>query len=576
MKQIYHQTDLCIIGGGMAGLCAAIAAARNGAHVILMQDRPMLGGNASSEIRMHICGADRFDGKSLRESGIIEEIELENLYRNPLANYQIWDSVLYGKALEQDNLTLLLNCSCNNAIMDKSTIISVKGWQTTSETWHTVESQIFADCSGDSVLAPLTGAEFRIGREGRYEHNETIEPEEPDKKTMGMSCLIQTRVHDEKIEFIPPKWAAKLTGSESLHTSQRNHNMKNGTNFWWLEMGGEGDSIHDTEHIRDELLPLAFGIWDHIKNDGDHEADNLSLEWVGFLPGKRESRRYIGDYVLNQNDVESGGHFEDVVAYGGWSMDDHNPAGFYYDGEPTIFHPAPQPYGIPYRSLYSKNIENLMFAGRNISATHAANSSTRVMGTCSILGQAMGTAAAIAVKKNTTPRGVYENYIKDLQKNLLEDGCWLPGHKKEISHTTLMAKLTSDTKDEVVLFNGIERNFVSVNNWAGSFVALEWEKPICSKTLRLVFDSELERLERNMPHKWHTKPYNRKPPKSLVRDFDVEIKKNGKWKTIHQIRDNHKRHIKLPLDYLFRSIRISLIRNWNDQNKVNIFSIEIQ
>jgi hypothetical protein len=178
-----------------------------------------------------------------------------------------------------------------------------------------------------------------------------------------------------------------------------------------MELGGNRDSIRDTEILRDELIKISFGTWDFIKNSGHFESENLELEWVGFLPGKRESRRYVGDHILNQNDVENEGRFEDIVAYGGWTMDDHHPDGFRYKGQPTIFHPAPSPYGIPYRSLYSKNISNLFFAGRNISATHAALSSTRVMATCAIMGQAVGTAAAIAVRDDLSPRGVYEERL---------------------------------------------------------------------------------------------------------------------------------------------------------------------
>ena len=172
MKWKYHKADLCVIGGGLAGMCAAIAAARHGAKVVLMHDRPVLGGNASSEIRMWICGAH---GENNRETGIIEEIELENMYRNPNRNYSIWDSILYEKVRFEENITLLLNCSCNSLEMNGNRIKSVKGWQLTTETWHTVEADLFADCSGDSILAPLSGAEYRIGREAFAEFGELFD-----------------------------------------------------------------------------------------------------------------------------------------------------------------------------------------------------------------------------------------------------------------------------------------------------------------------------------------------------------------------------------------------------------------
>ena len=178
---------------------------------------------------------------------------------------------------------------------------------------------------------------------------------------MGMSCLIQARETDRPQVFTPPSWAYVYETCEDL--PHRGHDLLK-TNFWWIELGGEQDTIHDTEAIRDELLKVAFGVWDHMKNRGDHGAENWVLEWVGFIPGKRESRRYVGDYILNQNDVRAEGRFEDLVAYGGWTMDDHHPGGMNWEGEPTMFHPAPSPFGIPYRCLYSRNIVNLFFAAR--------------------------------------------------------------------------------------------------------------------------------------------------------------------------------------------------------------------
>ena len=188
MRELNHKSDVCVVGGGISGLCAAVAAARHGAKTILINDRPMLGGNASSEIRMWLCGAH---GLNMRETGMIEELCLENDYRNPESNFSIWDSVLYEFAKFQPNLEVFLNCSVNAADMKDGKVASVRGWQGTAETWHNFEAVIFMDCSGDSVLSTLTGADFRVGREARAEFGEDIEPEVADKKTMGMSCLIR-------------------------------------------------------------------------------------------------------------------------------------------------------------------------------------------------------------------------------------------------------------------------------------------------------------------------------------------------------------------------------------------------
>lgn len=290
---------------------------------------------------------------------------------------------------------------------------------------HTVKAKFFADCSGDSILSTLTGAEFRYGREASSEFGESIEPEKADKKTMGMSCLFQVRETDKPQPFSPPEWAYKYKSDEDIPF--REHDLS--SNFWWIETGGEGDCIHDTDKYRDELLKIAYGVWDHLKKHGEHGAENYVLEWVGLLPGKRESRRYIGKYTVTQNDVESGGNFEDIVAYGGWSMDDHFPAGIEHKTSyPTIFHPAPSPWGIPFRALCSRNIENLLFAGRNISVTHAALSSSRVMATCSSLGQAVGTAAAQMILNGENTENIN---IEKLQKTLMDEDCWLPGKKQK-------------------------------------------------------------------------------------------------------------------------------------------------
>ena len=232
-KTTVHKCDLCVVGGGLAGMCAAIAAARHGLKVVIMQDRPMFGGNASSEIRMWVCGAH---GSNNRETGIIEEIALENLYRNPYRIYPIWDSILFEIVKKEKNITILLNCTCNDCEMEDNSIKSVTGWQMTTQQFNTVEAKYFADCSGDSVLAPLTGALYRMGREAKGEFGESIAPPVEDKKTMGLSCLIQARETNEKHEFIPPVWANKYTKDDLPY---RIPDMKcYGENFWYMELGG--------------------------------------------------------------------------------------------------------------------------------------------------------------------------------------------------------------------------------------------------------------------------------------------------------------------------------------------------
>ncbi|MGQ9662500.1 MAG: FAD-dependent oxidoreductase [Kiritimatiellia bacterium] len=575
MRDITHEVDFCVVGGGLAGMCAAIAAARHGARVVLMHDRPVLGGNASSEIRMWIRGAR---GENNRETGILEEIELENLYRNPTANYSIWDSILYEKARFQEGITLVLNCSCCEAQVRAGHILSVRGWQTTSETWHTIKARFFADCSGDGILAPLTGAEFRMGREAQDEFHEKIAPPSPDRKTMGMSCLIQAQQTDTPQPFTPPSWAYVFPTDSDLPF--REHDLKKWTtNFWWIELGGDSDSIHNTEEIRDELLRIAFGVWDHIKNHGDHGAENWALEWVGFLPGKRESRRYVGDVIVTQNDIMSEGHFDDLVAYGGWSMDDHHPSGFWHRGPPTVFHPAPSPYGLPYRALYSRNIANLFFAGRNISATHAAISSTRVMGTCALLGQAVGTAAALAAGKGLQPRQVL-NFVKDLQNMLMEDDCYLPWHRREPTVLTRQAQLSASAGDPEPLRNGIDRPLAGNENaWVaplGEYVEYRFDSPVRVRGARIVWDSDLNRDRRQGMHAlYHLDMPRLAVPSTLVREFKIEAEESpGRFRIMAHVQENHQRLVRMAFDTTTTAIRLTPLRSWGNRS-VRVFAMDL-
>ncbi|MCE5251442.1 FAD-dependent oxidoreductase [bacterium] len=572
LKREDHRVDFCVVGGGIAGMCAAIAAARHGAKVALVQDRPVLGGNASSEIRMHVCGAH---GENNRETGIIDEIQMENCYRNPTSNYSLWDSVLYEKVRFEPNIELFLNCTCNDIEMDGTRIRAVKAWQLTTETWHHIEAGYFADCSGDSILAPLSGAEFRIGRESRDEFGEDIEPLEADRRTMGMSCLFQARETASPQPFIPPAWASVFKSDDDL--PYREHDVRT-TNFWWMELGGEDDSIHDTERLRDELLKIAFGVWDHIKNRGDHGAENWTLDWVGFLPGKRESRRYVGDHILTQNDVRAEGKFDDLAAYGGWTMDDHNTAGFRHPGEPNIFHPAPSPFGIPYRSLYSRNIDNLFFAGRNISATHAAMSATRVMATCATLGQAVGVAAAIAVKDGLSPRGVYERKTTLLKQTLMDDDCYLPWNVREVPGLSKTAKLSSSGGDTSVLVNGIDRPVGNADNglWLprGGWIEFTFKSTVQIQSMRLVFDSDLNN-KYLMPSNYPLNMKNRTVPEAMAHVFRVDVRGDGgAWKTIAKADNNYQRLVRLPLDARAKTVRLVLEDTWG-ADRAHIFACDV-
>lgn len=548
-----HHADIAIIGGGLAGMCAAIAAARHAKQVVLIHDRPVYGGNCSSEIRMWPLGAH---GDNSREAGIFEEIVLENMRINPWRTYPMWDAVLYSAIRKEKNITAIMNCSVNAADVKDGHIYSVSGWQLTSYTTHTVTADIFIDCSGDSILAQLAGAVCRKGRESRHEFGEEAAPETADSCTMGNSLMIQAQQYGQPISYTPPAWARHL--SEDQLTDRCHDFTSARNNFWWMEMGGERDTLAECEEIKDDLLALAYGAWDHVKNGGDHDADCWDLAFAGWLPGKRESLRCVGDHILTQPEVTAGTPFEDIVAYGGWAIDNHPPKGFEHDGEPTQYFPSAKPFGIPYRCLYSVNIDNLMFAGRNISATHCAMAAARVMATCAILGQAVGTAAALACRYHTDPRGV-NAHMKELQQQLMQDDCWLPGHRRAIDPICRNARLSAAVDDAEILRSGIERPMDNGSDNGchlplGAECTYTLDAPAYVRQVRLVFDSDFGRktVEGGMPEvEGHPTLCNRikdmKPftfPKTMTDSF--RILADGK--VIHEVTGNRQRLVCLPIE----------------------------
>lgn len=567
---IMHEADVCVVGGGLAGLCVAVSAARLGARVLLMHERPMLGGNASSECRVPISGAERNGQlKNLRETGLLEELRLANLRYNRQQSFAVWDTLLYDLARREPNIELLLNCTCIDATTAGPNITAVTGWQMTTQERHQVRAHLFCDCSGDAVLAPLTGAAHRIGREARSEYGESIAPERADRCTMGMTCLFEAREWDTPQPYEPPSWAHHFDSPADLPYGGRDLRAFE-SGYWWVELGGDGDSIRDTERCRDELLRIVYGVWDVIKNRSDGRADNWALDWIGFLPGKRESRRYLGDHVLTQNDILAEGRFADLVAYGGWTMDDHHPAGFnaVRIGSPaTIFHPAPSPYGIPYRSLYHRDIANLMFAGRDISVTHAALSSTRVMGTCCSIGQAVGVAAALAVQHGLTPREVGERRLDDLQQTLLWQDAYLPWQRQRFSEATLAACYSATRGDPEPLRDGVNRPVgADAHAWVGRVgdeITLRWDTPRRLSSLTLIADSALDRRLWRIYERVSLDRFA--PPDVLLKGFTIEVDDGSGWHTAHTCADNHQRLVRVPLERTATGVRLRCNATWGSE-----------
>ncbi len=397
-----HRTELAIVGGGLSGVCTAITAARKGVKVTLVQDRPVLGGNSSSEVRLWILGATSHLGNNnrwSREGGVIDEILVENTYINKEGNPLIFDAILLDKVKAEPNITLLLNTAVYEVHKtDEDTIGSVKGFCSQNSTEYVIHAPLFCDASGDGIVGFLSGAAFRMGAERKEEFGEKFAPTEEYGELLGHSMYFYTKDTGRPVKYRAPGFA--LDVAREVPKFRKFNAKEHGCQLWWLEHGGRMDTVHDTEQIKWDLWKVIYGAWDYVKNSGNFpEAETLTLEWVGTIPGKRESRRFEGDYMLRQQDIVEQREHEDAVAYGGWSIDLHPADGVFSEKPGCNQWHGKGVYQIPYRCLYSKNINNLFLGGRLISATHVAFASTRVMATAAHIGQVIGMAAYIAKEK---------------------------------------------------------------------------------------------------------------------------------------------------------------------------------
>jgi len=430
-KTVRLESDLVIVGGGMAGVCCALTAARAGMRVTLIQDRPVLGGNASSEVRLWILGATSHMGNNnrwAREGGVIDEILVENVYRNPDGNPLILDTILLEKVIEEPNITLLLNTVVFEAAKhDAETIRSVRAFNSQNGTMYEAQAPLFCDASGDGVLGFMAGAAFRMGAESRDEFGERLAPDEAYGALLGHSIYFYSKDVGRPVTFVPPSYALRDITAIPRYRSFKAG--EDGCRLWWIEYGGRLDTVHDTEQIKWELWKVVYGVWNHIKNSGEFpEAETLTLEWVGTVPGKRESRRFEGDRMLTQQDVVEQRPCEDAVSYGGWAVDLHPADGVYSNGEGCQQWHSKGVYPIPYRCMYSRNIHNLFLAGRIISASHVAFGSSRVMATCAHNAQAVGMAAAICRREGLKPAELVQpQRMHELQQTLLRAGQYIPG-----------------------------------------------------------------------------------------------------------------------------------------------------
>ena len=525
IKDVELSADIVVAGGGLSGVCAAVSAARHGATVILVQDRPVLGGNASSEVRMGIVGAK---GDQNAEAGLLEEMQMRNFRFNPLLRYTLWDDAIYSTVVMEPNIKLLLNTSVEDVVMDGDRIAAVKAWNINAYTRYLIKGTIFADCTGDGILR-LSGAKYRHGRELPSEFDETFLDEGGDAKTMGNSILLQLRKTDEDHPFTAPEWAYHFTDDDFNYDKPKStipgvkFNYKKpypkDNNFWWIEFGGNLNTIFDANDIQYEL--------------------------------KR-------------------------IAYGGWTLDNHHPDAFHRKGIFSVEHTTPERFGIPFDCLYSVNVPNLMFAGRDISATHMGLSSTRVMSTCALLGQAAGTGAALAIKYGTTPAGVRKDHIAELQDMLEDDDSMLPYRWRKPSELTMSAT-TADSN--LPLRNGIDRKWDGEDNgvWVApgdESIVYSWKKPVELTGVRIIFDSDFKYRSKRM-RKLEATTERVEMPKMMAKGFKVEAKVKNEWITLYEDTDNYLRlrHIKFDEPVKAKELRLVVTSTWGAE-QAHIFAFD--
>jgi hypothetical protein len=629
---------LLVAGGGMSGLCCALAAARLGTKVILLQDRAVLGGNASSEIRMHAVGATGLHaGLPLalepREGGLIEEIRLELAVRNPQRSAAVADLILYELCRAEPNLTLLLNTTLTAARVESGAIVSVTAERPSTEDRFTIAATMYADCTGDGRLGVEAGAPFMRGREGRAAFGESLAPAAGDTKTLGSTILFQARRHERPMPYVAPPWVRKFSPADFTLRPFGKSGSDLGLEFgyWWIEWGGCRDTLKDNEVIRDELLAITLGVWNHIKNESGLDVSHWALDWVGMVPGKRETRRFTGRHVLTEGDIFSARPFADAIAYGGWPIDTHPPDGVdARDEPPCTQNHVPWLYDIPLRACVAATVRNLFFAGRNISATHLAFASTRVMATCAAVGQGVGTAAALALRAGVEPGLIPDNaaLVHRIQQQLLRDDAYLVGVRgaDEVDlarRATVRASSAQPGGEPELIFSGQtravhggaavaapsggnqwenvlreletgrveaqytsappDRAFPGTHRWmsdpaAGlpAWLELRWAELVTLGEVQVVFDTGQHRfLTLSQADGYTRRMHWGEPQPETVRDYRIEIESAaGQWTEACTVRGNYQRLRRhgwnLPLRT--RAVRV-VVESTNGLDHARVFEV---
>lgn len=410
--------DLVVVGAGIAGMSAAVSAARLGCNVALINDRPVVGGNNSSEIRVHLGG--RIEMGPYKELGGLQKEFGPDKGGNaqPAATYE--DQKKLDWLAREERVSLFLNYRVIGVEKEGDRIVAVTAKHIEKGSELRFEAPLFSDCTGDGTVGYLAGADYRMGRESREEFGESIAPEKADKMTMGASVQWYSVETDGPSTFPEFDYGIEFTDESCERVTMGEWTWETGMNF---------DQIKDFERIRDYGMLVIYSNWSYLKNrlKGNDLYRNRQLGWVAYMAGKRESRRLLGDYILKEDDLTKHVAHEDASFTTTWSIDLHRPDpknSRYFPNQEfkaVTTHILIYPYPVPYRCLYSRNVENLFMAGRNISVTHVALGTVRVMRTTGMMGEVVGMAASLCKKYDTTPRGVYRYHLNDL-KALMKEG----------------------------------------------------------------------------------------------------------------------------------------------------------
>lgn len=586
--------DLVVVGAGPGGFPTALAAARSGIKVALISGREVLGGNASDEgtVGLDGAGAKNF---GMHETGIANEIK-RTKERFGLS----WQGAIEKIVAKEPNITVFLSELCIDAETENGIIKSIECVNNLTLEKHIFKAPLFADCTGDGWLGYYAGAAYRIGREAKHEMNEELAPASSDTYTMS-GCLCGT-INKEGMraffaedtgapcEFKIPEWATKLPEGQELHRTAR----RVYTAEWWMENSNDYDDLFESEFSRDQLACLAVGYFDWVKNSSNmmEEAKNYKLSHLFLHNSKRENRRLMGDYVMNQNDFNCGREFPDTISYCGWSLDLHHIKGMFSRKEGPFF--SNHNVGInpvPFRCLYSKNINNLLMASRCSSFSHIALGSTRVESTLATLGQAAGTAAALCKKYGCLPRDIYNEHIVELQQQLLKDDQTIFGlanldeddkartatvsvsHYSPVETVPTVTSTVELTTDYNNVINGELRDMPDKSNsWYSDLGNPQ------SITLTLKEPSEVSMVQVTTATDLCYPRYSfQDVPKFnlTAENIEVSAKIDGEWKKVGELKGNYLRQMRVKFQKVIATdIKVTVLKTENC-SVAKIFEVRI-